>query len=331
MSREQLKETGPGAKALEVNNLTVAFEKHGRRIEVVAGVSFSVDAGKTLGVVGESGCGKTMTSLAVMGLTPANGQVGGSIRLSGQEMVGASERTWSDVRGARAAMVFQEPMSALNPVMPIGRQIAEVLVRHRNLSWRDAHDQAVEALSAVGIPSPGLRAKDYPHRLSGGMRQRAMIAIALACRPDLLVADEPTTALDVTIQAQVLDLMVEMQDRLGMAIQFISHNLAVISQIADEILVMYAGKVVEKAPADELFARPQHPYTRGLIETLPDPGHRVTRLSVIPGAVPKMDAGFRGCRFASRCSLADSHCLAESPTLEARSAVHWVSCHKVLT
>ncbi|QHE74877.1 ABC transporter ATP-binding protein [Hydrogenophaga sp. PBL-H3] len=329
MSQKLAMQEVPGALALEVTDLTVAFEKQGRRVEVVSGVSFSIAAGRTLGVVGESGCGKTMTSLAVMGLTPAHGLVSGSIRLAGQEMVGAPERVWEDSRGARAAMVFQEPMSALNPVMTIGRQIAEVLVRHRRMRWREAHEHAVEALASVGIPSPGLRAKDYPHRLSGGMRQRAMIAIALACRPAVLVADEPTTALDVTIQAQVLDLMVEMQERLGMAIQFISHNLAVISEIADEIVVMYAGKVVEKAQADDLFNAPLHPYTRGLIETLPDPQRRVARLPVIPGAVPKLDVDFQGCRFAGRCRLADDHCRAVSPSLELHGAGHWVACHKV--
>lgn len=329
MSQKLVMPEAAAPPALEVGGLTVAFEKQGRRVEVVSGVSFSIAAGRTLGVVGESGCGKTMTSLAVMGLAPSNGLVSGSIRLAGQEMVGAAERVWADSRGARAAMVFQEPMSALNPVMTIGRQIAEVLVRHRRLGWREAHEQAVEALASVGIPSPALRAKDYPHRLSGGMRQRAMIAIALACRPAVLVADEPTTALDVTIQAQVLDLMVEMQERLGMAIQFISHNLAVISEIADEIVVMYAGKVVEKAQADDLFTSPLHPYTRGLIETLPDPQRRVARLPVIPGAVPKLDVDFRGCRFAGRCRLADDHCRAVSPELELHAADHWVACHKV--
>jgi oligopeptide/dipeptide ABC transporter ATP-binding protein len=316
-------------KALEVTDLTVQYMRNGSAIEIVSGISYTIDRGRTLGVVGESGCGKTMTSLSVMGLAPPALSVSGSIRLAGREMVGATERAWEDVRGNQVAMVFQEPMSALNPVMKIGRQIAEVIVRHRRTPWREAHEEAVEMLASVGIPSPKLRADEYPHRLSGGMRQRAMIAIALACRPALLVADEPTTALDVTIQAQILDLMVDLQDRTGTAIQFISHNLAVVSQVAHDIMVMYAGRVVERAPAQELFRVPLHPYTRGLIETLPDPERPVKRLPVIPGAVPTLDAGFKGCRFAKRCGLADEHCHAVSPTLERRGTDHWVACHKV--
>jgi oligopeptide/dipeptide ABC transporter ATP-binding protein len=319
----------PGAPALQVTDLTVSFKRDGRRVEVVSGVSYAIERGRTLGIVGESGCGKTMTSLSVMGLTPPGGVVGGSIKLAGQEMSGASEKVWEGVRGDRVAMVFQEPMSALNPVMKVGKQIAEVLVRHRDMGWRDAHAEAIELLASVGIPSPKMRAEEYPHRLSGGMRQRAMIAIALACRPALLVADEPTTALDVTIQAQILDLLVELQDRTGTAIQFISHNLAVISQVAHDIVVMYAGLVVEQAESQELFRNPLHPYTRGLIETLPDPQRPVKRLPVIPGRVPVLDAGFVGCRFASRCSLADDHCRQVAPRLEQRGERHWVSCHKV--
>jgi len=312
-------------RALEVSNLVISFGP----VEVVSGLSYAIDSGRTLGVVGESGCGKTMTSLAVMGLIPPGGTVSGSIRLAGQEMAGAPERTWEDVRGNRVAMVFQEPMSALNPVMKIGRQIAEVLVQHRKVGWRAAHQEAIELLASVGIPSPKMRAEDYPHKLSGGMRQRAMIAIALACRPALLVADEPTTALDVTIQAQILDLMVELQDRTGTAIQFISHNLAVVSQVAHEIIVMYAGVIVEQAQAEDLFKSPLHPYTRGLIDTLPDPQRPVKRLPVIPGAVRMMAGTVTGCRFAARCSLADDLCRKVLPQMELRGERHWVACHKV--
>jgi oligopeptide/dipeptide ABC transporter ATP-binding protein len=317
-----------GDPALAVSGLTVTFSKDGQRREVVSGVSYRIESGRTLGIVGESGCGKTMTSLAVMGLTPPGGEVSGSIKLGGSEMIGASERTWEGYRGNRIAMVFQEPMSALNPVMIIGSQIAEVLVRHRQMAWREAQAQAVELLAAVGIPSPTTRALDFPHQLSGGMRQRAMIAIALACRPGVLVADEPTTALDVTIQAQILDLMVELQDQIGMAVQFISHNLAVVSEIAHDIVVMYAGRIVEQASADELFRRPLHPYTQGLIATLPNPDHRVARLSVIPGTVPTLDGSFIGCRFAGRCPHADDHCRAADPQLEWHGSRHAVACFK---
>ncbi len=329
---EQIELTQPNsstAKALEVTGLTVIARRDGTTTEIVSDISYAIDRGRTLGVVGESGCGKTVTSLSVMGLLPANLSSAGSIKIAGHEMAGASERTWENTRGNQVAMVFQEPMSALNPVMKIGTQVAEVIVRHRGTSPRIAHKEAIELLAAVGIPSPEVRANDYPHQLSGGMRQRAMIAIALACQPVLLVADEPTTALDVTIQAQILDLMVELQDRTGTAIQFISHNLAVVSQIAHDIMVMYAGRVVEKATAQEMFSAPLHPYTRGLIETLPDPDRPVKRLPVIPGAVQSMAAGAAGCRFAKRCSLADGHCAQVTPALELHGSDHWVACHKV--
>ena len=295
---------------------------------MVAGISYSLAPGRTLGVVGESGCGKSMTALALMGLVPAPGLVAGSIRFQGAEIVGQDTEKWRDMRGKRAAMVFQEPMTALNPVMPVGRQIAEVLVLHNGESWREAGEQAVALLDAVGIPSPRERASAYPHQFSGGQRQRAMIAMALACRPALLIADEPTTALDVTIQAQILDLMRRLQDEIGMAIQFISHNLAVISEIADEIVVMYAGRIVERAPAAALFDQPLHPYTLGLISTLPDPGRRAGRLPVIPGGVPNLATSFQGCRFADRCGRGDAGCRAAEPALEELAPGHFVACFK---
>ena len=313
---------------LVVEDLSVGFPAPGGVRQVVAGVGFAVPAGRTLGVVGESGCGKSMTALAVMGLVPAPGRTAGSVRVEGREMLGQPPRAWRTLRGSRVAMVFQEPMTALNPVMPVGRQIAEVMVLHQGLGWREAGERAVDALDAVGITSPKQRAAAYPHQLSGGMRQRAMIAMALACRPALLIADEPTTALDVTIQAQIIDLMLGLQDEIGMAIQFISHNLAVVSEIAHEIIVMYAGRVVERAPAEALFAGPLHPYTVGLIATLPDPARRAAELPVIPGGVPNLDSTFVGCRFADRCQRGDAGCRLAEPKLEELAAGHWVACFK---
>jgi peptide/nickel transport system ATP-binding protein len=316
------------SEILDVAGLTVGFPVAGGLRQVVAGIDYSVPAGRTLGVVGESGCGKSMTALAVMGLVPTPGQVGGSVKVEGREMLGQPPAVWRKLRGERVAMVFQEPMTALNPVMQVGKQIAEVMVLHQGLSWREAGARAVDALAAVGITSPKERAVAYPHQLSGGMRQRAMIAMALACRPALLIADEPTTALDVTIQAQILDLMLTLQDEIGMAIQFISHNLAVVSEIAHEIIVMYAGRVVERAPAEALFADPLHPYTQGLIATLPDPARRAEVLPVIPGGVPNLDSAFTGCRFADRCSRGDAGCRVTEPPLEALAPGHWVACFK---
>jgi oligopeptide/dipeptide ABC transporter ATP-binding protein len=324
--------TGAGP-LLEVRGLSVTFpQAAGSRGAadrlVVAGINYEVAAGRTLGVVGESGCGKSMTALSMMGLVPNPGRVGGSIRFDGQELVGQTEADWRKLRGDRVAMVFQEPMTALNPVMQVGRQIAEVLVLHQSMQWKEAGERAVELLEAVGITSPRIRAGNFPHQLSGGMRQRAMIAMALACRPALLIADEPTTALDVTIQAQILDLMFDLQERIGMAIQFISHNLAVISEIAHEIIVMYAGRIVERAPAEALFATPLHPYTQGLIATLPDPEKRAARLPVIAGGVPDLGADVRGCRFADRCPRADATCRGAEPSLAPLAPDHLVACFK---
>ena len=316
------------APLLQVTDLSIGFRIDGAVRKPVQGISYSLDAGRTLGVVGESGCGKSLTALALMGLIPAPGQVTGSIRFAGAELIGQPDAAWRDLRGNRVAMVFQEPMTALNPVMPIGTQIAEVMVLHQALGWDKAQEAAIGLLEAVGISSPRQRAASYPHQLSGGMRQRAMIAMALACRPALLVADEPTTALDVTIQAQIIELMQELQGEIGMAIQFISHNLAVVSELADEIIVMYAGRIVERAPAAALFDRPAHPYTKGLIATLPDPDRRQARLPVIQGGVPRIDAFAVGCRFAERCPLADAHCRAAEPTLDPVDADHWAACFK---
>ena len=314
---------------LEVQGLEVAFDLPGGPRRVVAGVEYSIPPGRTLGVVGESGCGKSMTALALMGLVPQPGRVSGSIRFEGRELVGQNRAAWRAMRGDRMAMVFQEPMTALNPVMPVGRQIAEALVLHEDIGWRAAGERAVELLSQVGIPAARERAGAYPHQLSGGQRQRAMIAMALACRPALLVADEPTTALDVTIQAQILDLMLALQEETGTAIQFISHNLAVVSEVSHEVVVMYAGRIVERGPADALFAQPLHPYTVGLIATLPDAGHRVDHLPVIPGGVPDMGRAEPGCRFFPRCPRGDAGCRSAEPALEEHAPGQWAACFKV--
>ena len=317
------------ADVLEVSNLHVTFDLPDGPRTVVAGVGYSIPAGRTLGVVGESGCGKSMTALALMGLVPRPGRVTGSIRFQGREVVGQSAADWQGMRGAQVAMVFQDPMSALNPTMPVGRQIGEALVLHEGVAWPTALDWATDLLDKVGIPAARERARAYPHQMSGGQRQRAMIAMALACRPALLVADEPTTALDVTIQAQILDLMLTMQEETGAAIQFISHNLAVISELAHEVVVMYAGRVVERAPADALFAQPLHPYTAGLIATLPDPARRVSHLPVIAGGVPDMGAKVSGCRFAPRCPKAIPACTAAEPPLEEHAPGRWAACIRV--
>jgi oligopeptide/dipeptide ABC transporter ATP-binding protein len=316
------------APLLVVRDLNVTFPVEGGARRVVAGISYAIAPGRTLGVVGESGCGKSMTALALMGLVPAPGRVSGSVRFEGAELIGQPESRWRTLRGRRIAMVFQEPMTSLNPVMPVGRQIAEVMVLHQHLGWHEARERAVDGLAAVGIPAARERAEEFPHQLSGGMRQRAMIAMALACRPALLIADEPTTALDVTIQAQILDLVLDLQTEIGMAVQFISHNLAVVSEVADDIIVMYAGRIVERAPAGQLFENPRHPYTLGLIATLPDPERRADRLPVIPGGVPDFDRLPAGCRFADRCARVDAGCRAAEPVLEEIAPGHHVACFK---
>jgi oligopeptide/dipeptide ABC transporter ATP-binding protein len=320
--------SGAAAPLLSVNELTVSFpEAVGRESEVVSSISYEIAAGEALGVVGESGCGKTMTSLSLMGLLPPGAKVTGSIDFAGRDLTKFTAGEWRGHRGRDAAMVFQEPMTAMNPVMRVGDQIAEVLVRHEKLSKKQAFGQAVELLANVHIPSPERRAEDYPHQLSGGMRQRAMIAMALACRPKLLVADEPTTALDVTVQAQILDLMLELQERHGTAIQFISHNLAVVSEIAHRIMVMYSGRIVEYTSAENLFANPLHPYTQGLIKTLPEMGRPGEDLYTIPGTI----GGKRppGCRFSNRCPFADDGCRQAEPELREVAPRHFVACRKV--
>lgn len=310
---------------LAVTGLTVSFPKSGI---VVAGIDFELAASRTLGVVGESGSGKTMTALALMGLVPPPGIVTGSIKFGGAELLGQPAAGWRALRGRRMAMVFQEPATALNPVMTIGRQIAETLVLHGEASGQQARERAISLLDETGIPAPRERARAYPHQLSGGMRQRAMIAMALACHPELLVADEPTTALDVTIQAQILDLLRELQDEIEMAMIFISHNLAVVSEVAHDIIVMYAGRIVENAETQQLFSNPLHPYTQALIATQPDLAQSTRYLPAIPGSLADLNPSTPGCRFAPRCPRADRQCGAAEPPLLEVAPGHRVACFK---
>ncbi len=318
--------------SLSVRDLTVNFAGDDGPLVAAAGVSFDLMPGRTTGLVGESGCGKSVTALALMGLVPPPGRIAaGSIRLGGQELMGLDEAGLDRVRGRRIAMIFQEPMTALNPVFSVGEQVAEVLRVHRGLDRRAAWAEAVEGLHRVGIADAGRRAADYPHQMSGGMRQRAMIAMALAGEPDVLIADEPTTALDVTIQAQIVDLLLDIQQRMGLAILFISHDLGVVSEVADEVLVMYAGRLVEAAPAAALFAAPQHPYTQGLLATLPGRGAPGTRLPSIPGQVPDLRRLPAGCRFSNRCSRVKAECRTAEPALRSVGTEHRTACVRIGT
>ncbi|MGE0304221.1 MAG: ABC transporter ATP-binding protein [Acidimicrobiia bacterium] len=318
-----------GEPALAVADLHVEFRTHRGWVTVVDGVSFEVRPGEVLGLVGESGSGKSVTSLAVMGLTDRSGRVSrGSVRLDGRELIGLSDRSLEDVRGDRIAMIFQEPMTSLNPAFTVGDQIGEVLRRHRGASRRQARARAIEVLDLVGIPHAARRVHSYPHEMSGGMRQRAMIAMAIACEPTVLIADEPTTALDVTIQAQILDLLRDMRAELGMAMLFVTHNMGVVADICDRVVVMYAGQVVEEAPTDDLFDCPRHPYSSGLLEAMPRLAARVGRLSSIPGAPPAPWDFGTGCRFVDRCSYADATC-ADPVMLVAGPPGRSVRCVRV--
>ncbi|WP_439573190.1 ABC transporter ATP-binding protein [Phreatobacter sp.] len=319
-----------GDTVLEVEDLKTHFRTERGFFKAVDGVSFSVARGRTLGIVGESGCGKSVTSLSIMGLVPEPPGIraGGRILLEGQDLLAMSRGEMEAMRGNRIAMIFQEPMTSLNPVHRVGDQIVEGLVKHRNLSRAEARAQAIELLRLVRIPSPESRVDSYPHEMSGGMRQRVMIAIALACEPELLIADEPTTALDVTIQAQILDLMRDLKSRLGMAIILITHDLGVVAEMCDDVVVMYAGKVVERAPVEALFGDAQHPYTLGLLGSVPRLDADQSRLQTIEGMVPTPETMPSGCRFAPRCTLASAQCYADMPPLRMIAARHEVACFK---
>ena len=313
---------------LEIENLKVIFHgDRGSATHAVDGLDLTIQRGQTLGLVGESGCGKTATALSVMGLlSKASAEVSGRIRFDGAELLSLPDRAMRNLRGDRLAMIFQEPMTSLNPSYSIGEQIAESLVRHRGLSRGEARARTVELLRLVKIPSPEQRVDDYPHRLSGGMRQRAMIALALACDPELLIADEPTTALDVTIQAQILALMRELKASTGIAIILITHDLGVVAEICDHVAVMYAGEIVEYAPVGALFATPQHPYTIGLLGSIPRLDVKAEELAAIEGMVPSLAELPAGCHFAPRCPFVRERCRQALPPLAVVGPDHRSRC-----
>ena len=322
-------------RVLEVENLQTVFYTRAGLAKAVDGVSFSLERGRTLAIVGESGCGKSVTALSLMRLIadPPGRIVGGAIRLDGVDLLGLDEAAMRAIRGNHISMIFQEPMTSLNPVMTIGRQIGEALVLHQNMSRKAALKRAIEMLQLVGIPEPEQRVKEYPHQLSGGMRQRAMIAMALACNPKVLIADEPTSALDVTIQAQILDLIGKLQRELGTAVILITHDLGVVAETAERVIVMYAGRKVEEAAVGELFARPLHPYTRGLMNSIPrlslmrrEAGHEAPRLQEIPGMVPALSNLPHACTFAPRCAFADDTCRGQYPPYQEKRPDHWAAC-----
>jgi peptide/nickel transport system ATP-binding protein len=318
---------------LEVERLQTHFGTPDGVVRAVEGVSFNINAGETLGIVGESGCGKSVTAMSILRLIPEPpGKIAGSIRFDGREMLSLPEPEMQAIRGNAISMIFQEPMTSLNPVLTVGKQIGETLRLHQGMDARQAEQKAIEMLILVGIPAPVRRVREYPHQLSGGMRQRVMIAMALACNPKLLIADEPTTALDVTIQAQILDLMRDLQKRLGSAIMLITHDLGVVAEMAERVVVMYAGRKVEEATVGEIFARPLHPYTQGLLGAVPRLGSSLheggrSRLAEIPGLVPSLRQPIIGCAFAGRCEHVTDICRKVAPAIEPKAPAHLVACH----
>jgi peptide/nickel transport system ATP-binding protein len=318
---------------LEVENLQTHFATPDGVVRAVEGVSFHVDAGETLAIVGESGCGKSVTSMSILRLIQEPpGKIQGSIRFDGRDLLALSEPEMRDIRGNAISMIFQEPMTSLNPVLTVGKQIGETVRLHQGMNARDAEQKAIDMLTLVGIPAPVRRVREYPHQLSGGMRQRVMIAMALACNPKLLIADEPTTALDVTIQAQILDLMRDLKTRMGSAIMLITHDLGVVAEMAERVVVMYAGRKVEEAPVHEIFAHPLHPYTRGLLGSVPLLGSSLRdggrgKLAEIPGLVPSLRQKIVGCPFAGRCKMATDLCREVAPAFEPKAPAHAVACH----
>jgi len=333
--RSVIEAGAPGEPLLAVENLRTYFDLRQGIVKAVDGVSFSLAPQETLAIVGESGCGKSIAALSLMQLVPdPPGRIaGGAVKLAGTDLLALDEETMRDVRGKDIAMIFQEPMTSLNPVLTIGSQIAEAVLLHEKVGRAQAWAKAIEMLRITRIPEPEQRAKEYPHQLSGGMRQRAMIAMALACNPKVLIADEPTTALDVTIQAQILDLILDLQRKLGTAVILITHDLGVVAEMAQRVIVMYAGRKVEEAPVEELFARPQHPYTHGLMASIPrlslmrgQAENNSDRLQEIPGMVPALSNLPAGCVFAPRCAHADYRCRNQYPDYEEKRPGHWAAC-----
>ncbi|AST68083.1 dipeptide ABC transporter ATP-binding protein DppD [Kosakonia cowanii] len=315
------------APVLRITNLKVQFA--GSPVSVLDGISLSVKRGETLALVGESGCGKSITSLALMGLLPTSAQiVSGEMHFRDQDLRQLAPRDYADLRGNALAMIFQEPMTSLNPAFTLGDQLSEAVMRHQNVSHSEAMAAALQILEKVQIPAPEMRLKAYPHQLSGGMRQRVMIAMALINNPRLLIADEPTTALDVTIQAQILALLNTLKAETGTAVLMITHDLGVVAEVAQQVAVMYAGQVVEQGSVEAIFADPQHPYTIGLMGSIPSLGARKGPLSTIPGAVPLPEAMPKGCRFATRCPFAQTRCHQEKPTLQPQGPGHLVACFR---
>ena len=315
---------------LELQDLEVKFHTLDGVVHAVNGVSYSLEEGQTLGVVGESGCGKSVSVLSVMRLIPdPPGEIsGGKILFRGENLLEYEEDKMERIRGAEIAMVFQDPMTSLNPVLTIGRQLNEAMIIHRGMSTEEAKNRAIELLNMVGIPNPSERLGDYPHQFSGGMRQRVMIAMALSCNPEILIADEPTTALDVTIQAQIVELTRSLRDRLGMSVIWITHDLAVVADLADKVVVMYAGYIVEEADVYRLYENPLHPYTISLLKSLPrvDSSRQNERLATIPGFPPTGTTVFPGCPFVPRCGFAVDRCMSENPQLEPVETEHRIAC-----
>ncbi|MGK7376659.1 ABC transporter ATP-binding protein [Planococcus sp. 1R117A] len=315
---------------LEVKNLVTSFRTSEGTVQAVKGISFHVEKGETLCIVGESGCGKSITSLSVMGLLPSNGSIeSGEIRLNDKPLQNLSQEQLRKLRGNQMSMIFQEPMTALNPVLTIGYQLREPLMLHHKLSKSEASKQGVELLNQVGIPNPGKRLNQYPHELSGGMRQRVMIAMALACHPSLLIADEPTTALDVTIQAQILDLINDLKEKLDMGVLLITHDMGVVAEVADRVMVMYAGQKIEEGPVEQIFNNPSHPYTIGLLNSVPNVDDPEFELEPIPGNMPGLNEKIPGCRFHPRCKFAMDKCKVMVPpefqVSEGHSATCWLN------
>ncbi|MFZ3577201.1 ABC transporter ATP-binding protein [Virgibacillus sp. DJP39] len=312
---------------LQVDNLVTQFRTAEGNLSAVRGISFSVNKGETLCIVGESGCGKSITSLSLMGLLPSNGTIAeGSILFNNEELTKKKEEELRQLRGNKMSMIFQEPMTALNPLFSIGYQLREPLMIHRNMNKKEANIKAVDLLEQVGIPDPVKKLKQFPHELSGGMRQRVMIAMALACKPSLLIADEPTTALDVTIQAQILDLLDDLKKEMDMGVIFVTHDMGVVAEIADRVMVMYAGEVVEIGDVKKIFNDPQHPYTKGLLASVPNVDDETHKLESIPGMLPNLSEKIEGCRFHTRCPFATEKCVIEKPPSFLVSEGHQSKC-----